>query len=70
LERQLPHIAWLMRSSLEEVVEEAEVLVVANGHPDSRRAAKLMNKDQILIDLVGTAKPKGAMNGQYEGICW
>ena len=52
------------------VVKEAEVLVVANGHPASRRAAQLIGEDQILIDLVGTAKPTHGMIGHYEGICW
>lgn len=70
LERQLPHIASLMRSSMEEVVEGADIVVVANGNPDSRRVSKMMHKDQVLIDLVGIAKTNDNAEGRYEGICW
>jgi GDP-mannose 6-dehydrogenase len=70
LERQLPHIASLMRSSMEEVVKDADIVVLANGSPDSRRVSKMMHKDQVLIDLVGTAKLDGEAGRRYEGICW
>jgi GDP-mannose 6-dehydrogenase len=70
LERQLPHIASLMRSSMEEVVEDADIVVLANGSPDSRRVSKMMHKDQVLIDLVGIAKLDGEAGRRYEGICW
>jgi GDP-mannose 6-dehydrogenase len=52
LERELPHIASLMRSSIEEVVTPAEVVVIANGTPAFRRVPGLLRGDQILIDLV------------------
>lgn len=70
LERELPHIASLMRSSIDEVVAQAEVVVVANGSPVFRRVPKLLREDQILIDLVGIAKDSHELRGQYEGICW
>jgi GDP-mannose 6-dehydrogenase len=70
LERELPHIASLMRPSVDEVVAEAEVVVVANGCPTFRRVPRLMREDQVLIDLVGTARSEGDVRGGYEGICW
>jgi hypothetical protein len=30
----------------------------------------MMHKDQVLIDLVGTAKLDGEAGRRYEGICW
>jgi GDP-mannose 6-dehydrogenase len=53
LERELPHIASLMRSSIEEVVAMAEVVVIANGTAAFSRVPGLLRADQILIDLVG-----------------
>jgi len=70
LERELPHIASLMRSSIDEVVAQAEVVVVANGCADFRGVPQLMREDQILIDLVGIAKDNHELRGKYEGICW
>lgn len=70
LERQIPHIASLMRSSLEETVREAEVIVIANGSPGFRRVPQLLRSDQVLVDLVGIGKDHEATEGCYDGICW
>ncbi|MDP8924337.1 MAG: nucleotide sugar dehydrogenase [Chloroflexota bacterium] len=70
LERELPHIASLMRSSIDDVVAEAEVVVVANGSPAFRQVPRLMREDQVLVDLAGAARVNGEMRGGYEGICW
>ncbi len=53
LNRELPHIASLMCSSVEEVVAMAEVVVIANGTAAFRQVPALLRADQILIDLVG-----------------
>jgi GDP-mannose 6-dehydrogenase len=70
LERALPHIASLIRRSLEEVIQEAEVVVIANGSPGFCQVTKLLRDDQILIDLVGIAKDHQNTGGSYEGIGW
>jgi GDP-mannose 6-dehydrogenase len=61
LERELPHIASLMRPSLEEVVEQSEVVVIGNGSATFREVPGLLREDQILIDLggitAGTPRP-------------
>lgn len=70
LERQLPHVASLMRCSLEEIIQEVDVVVIANGSPGFHRIPQLLRNDQVLIDLVGIAKDHNNMEGCYEGICW
>ena len=70
LEREIPHIASLMCSSLEELLEWAEVVVVAHGGATFRRVLPLMREDQKLIDLVGMARTDGDIRGGYEGLCW
>lgn len=70
LEREIPHIASLLCSSLEELLEWAEVVVVAHGGAAFRRVPPLIRENQTLIDLVGVARDDGDVGGAYEGICW
>ncbi len=71
LDRELPHIASLMRQTLNEVVESSEVLVVTNGSEAFREIGQTAGKDQIIIDFVGTSKASSKhRNGNYRGICW
>ncbi|MGE5618681.1 MAG: UDP-glucose dehydrogenase family protein [Sphingomonadaceae bacterium] len=60
LERELPHIASLMRSSIEEAVTDAEVVVIANSSRAFRRVPDLLNRHQVLIDLVGITGEDGS----------
>jgi GDP-mannose 6-dehydrogenase len=70
LERELPHIASLTRPSLDQVIAQAEVVVLANSNPAFRHVPELLHSDQILVDLVGIATESGMIRGRYEGICW
>ncbi len=53
VDEHLPHIASLLRGSLEEVLADSDVLVVGNGDAEFRRLPELKRPEQILIDLVG-----------------
>jgi len=70
LERELPHIAALMRPSVEDVLETSDVVVIANGDSAFRDVTSQVSNGQVVIDLVGTARPNGGFSGSYEGICW
>jgi len=70
LERELPHIAALMRPSVSDVLDRSDVVVVANGDSAFRDVTSQISNGQIVIDLVGTARPNGEFGGSYEGICW
>lgn len=70
LERGIPHIASLMRSSVDEVVDEAETVVIANDSATYRAVAERARHGQILIDFIGIAKRNDRMRARYEGICW
>jgi GDP-mannose 6-dehydrogenase len=70
LERELPHIASLLRTSIDDVVADAEVVVVANGAAAFRQVSGRMREDQILVDLVGATRVNGELRGSYEGIAW
>jgi GDP-mannose 6-dehydrogenase len=70
IEETLPHIATLMRSSIDEIMAEAQVLVVANGGSAYGEVAGKLRSGQVLIDLVGVGETSGASRGEYDGICW
>jgi GDP-mannose 6-dehydrogenase len=70
LEREIPHIASLMRASLREVVREVEVLVVASECPALHALPRLIRTDQAVIDLTGLDGSDIGLGSKYEGICW
>ncbi len=70
LEREIPHIASLMVSSIDTVVEQSEVIVLANNTATFHEVIDKVGDDQIVIDLVGIGRGKSDIRGVYEGICW
>ena len=70
LEKELPHIATLLSSSVEELVSQSEVVVIANGSKEFGKTSELLQKEQTLIDLVGIARGHETLQGVYEGIGW
>jgi GDP-mannose 6-dehydrogenase len=70
LERELPHIASAMRTSIEDVLYEADVIVIANSSPKFSSVVDRMRSDQVLIDLVGIAQGETRKEVCYEGIAW
>jgi GDP-mannose 6-dehydrogenase len=71
LNRELPHIASLMRKTIHEVIDDSEVLVVTNGSSAFREIATVAREDQIIVDFVGNSKHSSKeRNGNYRGICW
>ena len=69
IEREIPHVSRLMRASVGEVLEHAEVVIVGNKAEEFREAGTRLRAEQTLIDLVRLfdAPPS---SGKYEGICW
>ncbi|MGH9961078.1 MAG: UDP binding domain-containing protein, partial [Pyrinomonadaceae bacterium] len=68
IERQIPHIAQLMRASLEEVLEFAEVLVVGNKAEEFSEVEQMQKEGQVVIDLVRLFNK--TTGDSYRGICW
>jgi GDP-mannose 6-dehydrogenase len=69
IEREIPHISQLMRESVGEVLEDAEVLVVGNKSEEFRQVGSELRGDQVLIDLVRLFGDR-VTGGPYQGICW
>jgi GDP-mannose 6-dehydrogenase len=68
IEREIPHISQLMRSNIDEVLSEAEVIVIGNKASEFREIEKKIGKEQKVIDLVRLFDKN--VEGSYEGICW
>ncbi|MGB0909720.1 MAG: nucleotide sugar dehydrogenase [Nitrospirales bacterium] len=70
IEETIPHIASLMTKSCENLVDQAEVLIV--GLNDKAIMEVLYDKtreDQMILDLVNIPS-KDRIRGNYRGVCW
>lgn len=64
----VPHIAKLMRESIDDVLAHAEVIVIGNGASEFADIVSRLKPGQKVIDLI---RLKAQFpDGQYEGICW
>lgn len=71
IEEVIPHIGFLLSSDLEQILQNAEVVIIGNKAVSKVALAKYLRADQFVVDLVNlnrSARPSGA--GSYEGICW
>ncbi|HKP48066.1 MAG TPA: UDP-glucose/GDP-mannose dehydrogenase family protein [Pyrinomonadaceae bacterium] len=69
IEREIPHISQLMRSSVAEVMSEADVLVIGKKSQEFRTIESSVSNGQTVIDLVRLFDQVPG-NARYEGICW
>lgn len=68
IEHEIPHIAKLMRGSIDEVLNAADTVVIGNKSEEFRRIESRLRPDQTVIDLVRLFdRPSG---DGYQGICW
>ena len=69
IEREIPHISKLMRSSVQEVLAESDVVIIGNKGEEFREIDSKLRSDQVVVDLVRLFDRRS--NGDtYEGICW
>ena len=68
IESGIPHISQLMRSSVDELVEASEVLIIGNKSEEFREIESKVRDDQIIIDLVRLFEKTS--DDTYQGICW
>ena len=70
IEEILPHIAPLVNSSFEKVVNESEVIVITKNEEIFKKIPLIMNENQIMMDLAGVINPRDVKKGKYIGVCW
>jgi len=70
----VPHIANLMRGSMQEVLEHAEIVVIGNASPEFDGLPALLKPEQRVVDLVRVEEARRAAaratRSHYQGICW
>ena len=69
IEKQIPHIWTMMRSTISEVLGDAQVVVIGNGSPAYGGVQPLLKDGQAVIDLV-RAFGSRLSDANYQGICW
>ena len=71
IEQTIPHISRLMRSSLEDAIADADVIVIAKTSPGLEQWLAQNDGRCLIIDLVRGLPNRTTRSGlQYEGICW
>ena len=71
IEDVIPHIGSLLSSSLQEVVESSEIIVIGTSSARKDMLAPLLRPDHTIIDLVNLEKERRPGDAvSYQGICW
>lgn len=70
IEREIPHISQLMRESVGEVLEHADVIVIGNKAAEFKEIEGQLRESQTVIDLVRLFDGKTSDGKTYQGICW
>jgi GDP-mannose 6-dehydrogenase len=71
IEQVIPHIGVLLKASVKEVVDEADVVVIGTNSVDRNILQRSIRKDQTVIDLINVEKARRIRPvGDYTGICW
>jgi GDP-mannose 6-dehydrogenase len=70
IEREIPHISQLMRGSVDEVLQDSEVLVIGNKTREFEDIEGRIRKGQVVLDLVRLFDRPVGEEGAYQGICW
>ncbi len=70
LEHELPYAETLRASSVDELLERSEVIVVANSAKEFKDVPERMREDQVMVDLVRIVDDPSVARGRYIGIAW
>lgn len=71
IEEAIPHIGSLLKSTLDEVLSTAEVVVIATSGIDRSTLDASLRPGQKVIDLVNLEKARRPKTStSYEGVCW
>ena len=70
IEQTIPHIGELMTEDLTAMLEEANIIIVGQNHPDTIAAlATHCRDDQLLLDLIHQPRIN-ELDAQYQGLSW
>lgn len=64
----IPHISKLMVTSMQDVLDFADTIVIGNGAAEFKTVPASLRPHQHIVDLVRISKDQSGE--QYDGICW
>ncbi|MEG2964770.1 MAG: nucleotide sugar dehydrogenase, partial [Janthinobacterium sp.] len=64
----IPHISKLMVTSMQDVLDFADTIVIGNGAAEFKSVPGSLKPHQHIVDLVRISKEQSGE--QYDGICW
>ena len=67
---QIPHLSRHLCESIDQVIDQSEVIVIGNASPEFPEAVTRCRPDQVIVDLVRLPLDFSRVNAQYDGICW
>jgi GDP-mannose 6-dehydrogenase len=70
IEKEIPHIWSVMRGTIDDVLNEAEVVVIGNGSGEFRLIEPRLRDGQVVVDLVRAFGSKISDGNGYRGIAW
>jgi GDP-mannose 6-dehydrogenase len=70
INEQIPHLSSLLCETIDEVIDNSDVIVVGNGAPEFSDALTKTRGDQLIVDLVRVKTDRTQIPAKYEGICW
>ena len=70
IEQEIPHISSLMKDSVDEVLMQSEVIIIANRGKGFREALSRIKDGQAVLDLVRITEDWSICKGTYEGVGW
>ncbi len=70
IEEQIPHLSRHLCDSVDQVLEQSDVVVIGNNGPEFAEAVTRCRPDQVVIDLVRANIDFSRLTAKYEGICW
>jgi GDP-mannose 6-dehydrogenase len=70
VEDEVPYLPERLKSSIDEVLDGSEVVVVAHGAKPYREIGSKLRGGQVLVDLVHAVDPRTVAAGEYHGLAW
>ena len=71
IDQVIPHVGSLLIANLEDVLRDAEIVVIGTYALNRDFLQKNIRRDQIVIDLVNLEKSRRLQtSAAYKGICW
>jgi GDP-mannose 6-dehydrogenase len=70
VEDEVPYLPERLRTNLEEVVAQSEVIVIANQAKAYAGVGALLKPGQALVDLAHAVDRRSVVHGEYHGLAW